>query len=538
MAEQYMRKTEEIKRALTSEFANELDEVLSLAKQGATQRAVEQSVWKQMVKVGQRTLGYGFALLCQRATEEDLQRRGLSLQQVSLRLGQDEWPTVMTTLGPVTFPWFAYREDAAAGGTRTVAPARERVFPQHRHCRSSALCLEWESSLGSDHPFRKAEDALSFFSHGAVQLEDTTIARHMVDVGSMVERDWLFASVDQMKQVLSQRATCDRRTGRPLLYLSTDAHALRRYVDETWDASWKMANGLRLWCVDRHHGGIIHLGGEYTWGDCQRVTDIVQWLIASGRVPADGDYGDGLVAQLILVTDGAEWIQTRIAPLFVGLVRILDAYHVLERLAEYAALLYGKGSPEAKAWYAQAVKKMFGGQTRPKRARARQRRGHHKRPRVELRDPQLPAKTPVVTEHAPARAPAAEDLLYFIEKQRIPAQHSEARANLLGFIDSNAPRMDYQRYLALGYQIGSGAMESLHRTASQIRLKIPGGRWLDTTSQAILNLRMLMLSGRWDEFWSQPDLMTQLAAAIEARKKRDSSTGPAQADETAHEEAA
>ncbi len=70
-------------------------------------------------------------------------------------------------------------------------------------------------------------------------------------------------------------------------------------------------------------------------------------------------------------------------------------------------------------------------------------------------------------------------------------------------------------YRMLGYSIGSGAMESLHRTAGQARMKIPGGRWLQETSQAIFNLRMMVLAGRWTEFWSKPDLPSLLARAFE-----------------------
>ncbi|MEN0068062.1 MAG: hypothetical protein AAGA48_38385 [Myxococcota bacterium] len=31
------------------------------------------------------------------------------------------------------------------------------------------------------------------------------------------------------------------------------------------------------------------------------------------------------------------------------------------------------------------------------------------------------------------------------------------------------------------------------------------------TSQAILNLRMMEMAGRWDEFWDHPDLPARLA---------------------------
>jgi hypothetical protein len=61
-------------------------------------------------------------------------------------------------------------------------------------------------------------------------------------------------------------------------------------------------------------------------------------------------------------------------------------------------------------------------------------------------------------------------------------------------ISNNVLRMDYPEYLRCGYQIGSGAMESFHRTGSQQRTKVPGARWLANTSQARFNIRMLQLA--------------------------------------------
>ena len=45
-------------------------------------------------------------------------------------------------------------------------------------------------------------------------------------------------------------------------------------------------------------------------------------------------------------------------------------------------------------------------------------------------------------------------------------------------------------------------------------MKRPGAGWLPETSQAVFNLRMLELVGRWNEFWDQPDLTTLLRAAF------------------------
>ena len=61
--------------------------------------------------------------------------------------------------------------------------------------------------------------------------------------------------------------------------------------------------------------------------------------------------------------------------------------------------------------------------------------------------------------------------------------------------------MNYGDLRNRGYSVGSGAMESQHRFGSQIRLKRAGCRWTAEVAEGILNVRMLTLSGRWDEFW-------------------------------------
>lgn len=66
----------------------------------------------------------------------------------------------------------------------------------------------------------------------------------------------------------------------PILFVSLDAHALRRHIDEAWDAAWKMCNGHQRWCLDRDTGAIMHRGGEYVWG-----ADFTHQLVAAFAVP-------------------------------------------------------------------------------------------------------------------------------------------------------------------------------------------------------------------------------------------------------------
>jgi hypothetical protein len=237
------------------------------------------------------------------------------MDDVDLRLDGDYQASLMTTFGPVRFPLFAYtakRKLWASHGRKVRVPCKETFLALYLRCRSSELCVEWETRLGSDHPFRLAQDELNFFTHGAVTTEDNTIARHLVHASASLERQWLYRKPKEIRKILAERAMYDLQSRLPVIYMSSDAHALRRYVDETWDSRWKMTNGLRLWCVDRDTGEHIHLGGEFTWGDCKHVTNIFKELIRAGILPADGDFKEGVKAQYVWLSDGAPWFEERL----------------------------------------------------------------------------------------------------------------------------------------------------------------------------------------------------------------------------------
>ena len=63
--------------------------------------------------------------------------------------------------------------------------------------------------------------------------------------------------------------------------------------------------------------------------------------------------------------------------------------------------------------------------------------------------------------------------------------------------------MDYPRYLAHGWQIGSGPVESACKTVVANRLKGSGMRWGEDGSDAVCHLRALYFSqpGQWEAFW-------------------------------------
>jgi hypothetical protein len=495
-----------------------LAKLMATVDSGASPRQIEEETWKLGLPLLQSVLGHLLARSCAQLSKAEIEKQGLSPESVRPRLDQDYHLTLTTTLGEIVFPHFAYRVERENGQVTTHSPARDQLFPFYKECRSSELCLEWESRLASQQTFRESEVSLSFFSHGVVKLSDTTIARHTVNVGSIIDRDQLYRSPAEIKKILATQATRDKKTGRPIVYFSTDAHSLRRYIDDTWHGAWKMANGLRIWCIDRKTDQIIHLGGEYTWGDCEAVENIFRSLVESGHLPANGDYCDDIQAKYVIVTDGATWIEQRIVPIFPGSCAVLDAYHALETISKYGKEIFGSETPEAREFYQAGVKFLLGEKERTPRSR-KNRKGHKKNRKANQDPTDPPVEPDTAYDYAEALECAipsqVQAFIEFVEAINISTEKKEeSKQRLIDFLRGNKHRINYLGYRIVGYKIGSGAMESLHRTGSQIRLKLPGARWLQETAQAIFNIRMMTIVGKWNEFWNQPNITEKLKMAF------------------------
>lgn len=484
-----------VKQSIISEVSELISRVLDAAESGSSPRELELSVWKVVLLLGQLLLAHAFAIRCRRAMLSEVSRRGLEVGTFRVRNDDDYCRKLVTSFGPVRFPTYALRIKTPAGSS-TIRPA-DGVFPLSGRCRSTEVCVEMSARLASIETFRNAQSLLTFFTHGGVELEDTTIARHAVCVGHSIDPSWLYKPREELLETLRTRATLDSLTGRPIIYMSSDAHALRRYVDESWNADWKMVNGFRVWCVDRDNGSIIHIGGQFTCGDCAVMRQAVVDLISSGYLPVDGDFGDGLQATYVFVCDGMPWLKEHLIDQFPGATAVLDAYHVLEKLAVYAAARFTRGSHQARQFLKKAKTALFGESRDKQRGRQSTRRGHTKSSRTDRTKPILPDMPDPEAEGS-----AALLLKILDEHDDQSAEHQ----TLVGYVTRNEFRMDYRRYRARGFQIGSGAMESLHRTASQVRTKRAGVKWLAGTLQALFNLRMLQIVDRWTEFFAQPDL--------------------------------
>lgn len=78
-----------------------------------------------------------------------------------------------------------------------------------------------------------------------------------------------------------------------------------------------------------------------------------------------------------------------------------------------------------------------------------------------------------------------------------------AHADCLRYFQNHQHKMDYPRYLANGWQIGSGPVESACKTVVGGRLKQAGMRWSEPGSNHVCHLRALYLSqpSGWEDYW-------------------------------------
>ncbi len=173
--------------------------------------------------------------------------------------------------------------------------------------------------------------------------------------------------------------------------------------------------------------------------------------------------GAGQAKEIIVTSDGALWIWNRTDELAqkLGLDesqvnRVLDFYHVCERLTEVMDCCKNLGQSEKKKWYQTQRQLLLKGRW----------------PEV-LRAIRLLCKG--------KRSQTIKEHLRYLEKKK-------------EFID-------YKRCKELGMPRGSGATESAIRRVINLRLKGAGCFWLLENVDRMLHLRAALKSGRWSEMY-------------------------------------
>jgi hypothetical protein len=72
---------------------------------------------------------------------------------------------------------------------------------------------------------------------------------------------------------------------------------------------------------------------------------------------------------------------------------------------------------------------------------------------------------------------------------------------VITYFKNHRPFMRYDQYLARGYPISSGVVESACSHVVKNRMEIPGARWSLNGAEYILKLRSVVKSQHWEDYW-------------------------------------
>lgn len=174
--------------------------------------------------------------------------------------------------------------------------------------------------------------------------------------------------------------------------------------------------------------------------------------------------------RVVVIGDGAEWIEGIVEWLFVGATQILDFYHVSERVWAVSGLRFGAGSRHADAYAREKLSALKAGEV-------------------------------------------ASVIAAFKRLKLEAAEADAARNDVVAYFDKRRDQMAYGRFKAEGLPIGSGAVEGSCKYLVSARCNQAGMRWSCAGLDSVLALRCWVLNGRLDELCPKPHVPVEFKLA-------------------------
>lgn len=185
--------------------------------------------------------------------------------------------------------------------------------------------------------------------------------------------------------------------------------------------------------------------------------------------------GLGQAQQVLVIADGAVWIWNLVEDRFKNARQQLDLYHADEHLWAVAHALYGRGTPEARAWVTPLLQKIRADQTGGVIATL----GELKPSLLEAQQKKLQTEIEYFQNNA----------------------HRMKYKEIIAAREACAAGTATQEQLKLANQpLGSGAVESACRQY-QCRFKRTGQFWTTVGDEALLCLENYWRNGRWHELY-------------------------------------
>ena len=162
---------------------------------------------------------------------------------------------------------------------------------------------------------------------------------------------------------------------------------------------------------------------------------------------------------VVCIADGARDLWLFFRKKYPNAIHVVDFFHVCEHLSRLSELFF-KDPSDAKAWYEK--------------------------------------QRTILKEYPNGAAKVIRAVRY----RRGKAKENPEIESELKYLQRNRKRMNYFELQQNKLPIGSGVVEAACKNLIGARMKKSGMRWTIDGGQTVLTLRSLILSNRWEQFWT------------------------------------
>jgi hypothetical protein len=314
---------------------------------------------------------------------------------------------------------------------------------------------------GSKSTFKEGREDLKVYAGITVSAKD--VERVAEDIGEQVEA---WSQAERQELLRRDKTEVPREKTIPIMYICYDGTGVPMIDREVEGRKGKGADGTartreaKLGCVftqtttdekgrpvrdpeSTSFVGAIEEAHEFGW---RIYTEALRRGLKSAK-------------RVVVLADGAKWIKTIALLHFFGAILIVDLYHARQHVSELCKILFSGHEKEIVRHRIRWWTAMDDGNIEKIIREASK--------KLPLLDPQ-------------ARMKANKELAY---------------------LQSNLERMRYSAFRAQGLFVGSGVVEAGCKTVIGSRCKQSGMEWSVRGANAIISLRSMMMSGRFEDFW-------------------------------------
>ena len=312
---------------------------------------------------------------------------------------------------------------------------------------------------GSRNTFKEGSEDLRVYAGITVSAKD--VERVSEGIGEDMEH-W---SKRQGEDILQQESPVSKEKTIPVMYVCTDGTGVPMTKGELKGRKGKQADGsaktreVKLGCVFTQTG-TDSKGFPVRDPDSTSFTGAIETAEEFGwRIYTEAlRRGLDSTQRVVVLGDGATWIKNLTDLHFPGATQIIDLYHARQHVSDLCKVLFG---PDEKKVIQNRIRFWT------------------------LLDE---GRVESIIKQARKKLPQNPDAIKKAEQE-------------IAYLQKNKERMRYADYRADGLFVGSGVVEAGCKTVIGKRLKHSGMEWSVRGANAIIALRCIMKSDRFEDYW-------------------------------------